>query len=558
MFGEGQVRAEVSPEVAFLGSLVERIVAGKIRVPRFQRGFVWKQQDLHALLDSVFRGFPIGSVLVWDTDMEIATVSRVGPVQVGPAPAGTVGYLLDGQQRLSTLVGALRLPDQEDTTFDQVDWRICCDLETWEFRRRSAGEHDPQLFPMSSLLDTTAFFSACRRIMSHTSDGSRSHRWLDRADRLANAFRDYQIPVIHVREADLDTAVMVFARLNRTGRKMAADEMVSALTYREGKFHLAHELDQIKHELARSRFSNLDRVLLLRSVLAALDRDIYAKDWTDLLVKPEVRSKLPTSFESATEGIRGAVKFLERLGVASDRLLPYGLQLVLLGEFFRLCPRPDDHTRNLLERWFWVTSFTGWFGGVSTSQATRALREIRDLANGTASEVKTVNLEAPAQPFPERFDGRSARVRAFLLYLASLCPLTLSGSENLDPGRLLSDRGTGALVYLAPGGDVCKELRSSPANRMFADERAIFGALCALDDDRLREILPTHGFPEESIELLREGDREGLIRARRDALIEGERAFLDARGVTLPTRRTAPAIADSDSSDDDGSMTDGG
>ena len=557
MSNESQIRAEVSPEVAFLGNLVDRIATGKVRVPRFQRGFVWKQQDLHALLDSVLRGFPIGSVLVWDTDMEIATVARVGPVEVGPPPAGLVGYLLDGQQRLSTLVGTLRLPAQEDATDHQVDWRIYCDLETWEFRRTSVGEDGPQLFPMSSLLDTTAFFAAGRRIVSETPDTNRSRRWLDRADHLANAFRDYQIPVIHVREADLDTAVAVFARLNRTGRKMAADEMVSALTYREGEFHLAHELDEIKQELSRSGFGNLDRVLLLRSVLAALDRDIYAKDWADLLVKPEVRTRLPESFESAAEGIRAAVNFLESLGVTSDRLLPYGLQLVLLGEFFRLCSEPDEAAVDLLSRWFWVTSFTGWFGGVSTSQATRALREIQDLAKGATTEITAVNLEAPAQPFPERFDGRSARVRAFLLYLASLRPCSLPSQENLDPGQLLSSRGTGALGYLAPGRDVRKELRSSPANRMFADELPIFGALAALDDDQLRHVLLRHGFPEESIELLRAGDREGLIRARLDSLIEGERAFLGARRVNLPTMRMATAIADSDTSDDDGAMDDG-
>ncbi len=558
MSGENQVRAEVSPEVAFLGSLVDRIAAGKIRVPRFQRGFVWKQQDVHALLDSVLRGFPIGSVLVWDGDMEIATVSRIGPVDVGQAPTGTVGYLLDGQQRLSTLVGALRLPDHEDTTFDQVDWCIYCDLDTWEFRRRSTGEPEPQLFPMSSLLDTTAFFRACRQITSDAPDERRSRLWLERADHLANAFRDYQIPVIHVREADLDTAVAVFARLNRTGRRMAADEMVSALTYREGKFHLAHELDEIKKELLRSGFGNLDRVLLLRSVLAALDRDIYAKDWADLLVKPEVRSRLEESFESAAEGIRAAVKFLGSLGVTSDRLLPYGLQLVLLGEFFRLCPDPDQRIVELLGRWFWVTSFTGWFGGVSTSQATRALREIQDLARGATAEVTAVNIKAPAQPFPERFDGRSARVRAFLLYLASLRPCSLRNLEDLNPGQLLSGRGTGALGYLAPGRDVRKELRSSPANRMFAEELPIFGALSALDDHQLREVLPRHGFHEESIGLLRAEDREGLIRARLDSLIEGERAFLEARGVALPTTRVATAIADSDTSDDDEEMNDGG
>ena len=105
------------------------------------------------------------------------------------------------------------------------------------------------------------------------------------------------------------------------------------------------------------------------------------------MVKSEVRAKLPESFDRAAEGIRGALTFLNNLGVTSDRLLPYGLQLVLLGEFFRLCPNPPGDVVELLERWFWVTSFTGWFGGVNTAQSTRALREIRDLARGKATNA---------------------------------------------------------------------------------------------------------------------------------------------------------------------------
>ena len=87
-------RTEVVSEVVFLGKLVERIAAGKIRVPRFQRDFVWKQQDMHALLDSVFQGFPIGSILVWDTEKRIdsphacrADLSRITPGRAGQLPA---------------------------------------------------------------------------------------------------------------------------------------------------------------------------------------------------------------------------------------------------------------------------------------------------------------------------------------------------------------------------------------------------------------------------------------------------------------------------------------
>ena len=554
MSDDSRGRTEVVPEVVFLGKLVERIAAGKIRVPRFQRAFVWKQTDLHALLDSVLRGFPIGSILVWDTEETIETTGRVGPVEVDPRPAGLVGYLLDGQQRVSTLVGTLRLPDDAEPIVDQVDWCVYCDLENQEFLRAPAGGVGPQHFPVRSLLNTAGFFAACRRIESEVKSKNLAQQWLDEADRLASAFRDYQLPLIHIREADLDSAVTVFARLNRTGRKMTADEMVSALTYREGEFHLAKKLDEFKGELEEMEFGNLDRVLLLRAVLAALDRDIYAKDWADLMVKQEVRARLPEVFESAADGMMGALEFLGDLGVTSDRLLPYGLQLVLLGEFFRLCPQPTAEVVELLNRWFWVTSFTGWFGGVNTAQATHALSEIRSLARGTGTGFSVVDLDAPAQPFPERFDGRSARVRAFMLYLTSLQPRSIRCAGSLDPGQLLATRGTGAVGYVFSNPGPLGELFSSPANRMFVDADQFgqtFTDLADLSDEELMELLPTHGFRGDSLHRLRSGDRVGLIRDRLETLIAGERDFMEERNVELPSVRTAASIADSGASDEE-------
>ncbi len=549
---------EVVPEVIFLGKLVERVAAGKIRVPKFQRDFVWSQPDLSTLLDSVRRGFPIGSILVWDTEKGIQSTPRIGPLEISPGSDGSVGYLLDGQQRVSTLAGTLRLTDDMDPIVDHIDWRVYYDLEDQTFidHRKLAQDSDPRYFPVRSLLNTAGFFEACRRIQDQVDDERRALRWLDEADRLSSAFRDYQLPLIHIREADLESAVTVFARLNRTGRKMAADELVSALTYQEGEFHLASMLNGFKAELRTMGFGSLDRVFLLRSVLAALELDIYAKDWADLMVKPAVRERLPEAFKTATQGIRLALEMLKRFGVTSDRLLPYGLQLVLLGEFHRICPQPAATTVKLLRRWFWVTSFTGWFGGVNTAQAKRALEEIRALAKGESETFNVVDLDMPAQPFPDRFDTRSARVRAFLLYLASLGPRSLKGDSVLEPGPLLSLLGTDAVGYVWSNPDP-PELVSSPANRLFVDEDHVGQALgklsklSKLDRDALGRLLPTHGFSIDCIGRLQNDDRVALINARLATLIEGKRAFMVERRVTLPAERTAPVIADSDASDDE-------
>ena len=103
------------------------------------------------------------------------------------------------------------------------------------------------------------------------------------------------------------------------------------------------------------------------------------------------------------------------------------------------------------------------------------------------------------------------------------------------------------------------DLIRSPANRMFVDGDLVgqaFGALRDLSDDRLKELLPTHGFPVDSINRFRTDDRIGLISARLRSLIEGEWTFMRTRNVSLPTQQTAETIADSDVSDEEYSEVD--
>ena len=497
-------------------------------------------------------GFPIGSILVWETERDIESASQVGPIEVRPRPSGsTVSYLLDGQQRVSTLVGTLQLGDMREAIHSHVDWRVYFDLESSKFVRAPRERLPANYFPLASLLDTSEFLAAANKITTDSEEASK--HWLHRADRLANAFRDYQLPLIRIREADLDSAVTVFARLNRTGRKISADQMVSALTYREGDFYLAEAMDDFQEKLLARGFGDFNRVFLLRAVLAALDRDIYASDWADLVVRQNIRSRLPEGFESASGGMICALDFLKNLGVVSDRLLPYGLQLVMLGEFYRICPSPEPRVVSLLERWFWVTSFSGWFGAVNPSKVRHALREIRELARDKVHSFTVVDLDEQSLPFPNRFDGRSARVRAFMLYLSSLNPLSVRPQgQELKKILVKQEAYTIGYVWKEPGGDRDGEFGSIPANRMFLDKGVsgnAFDALTDLNDYDLKEVLPSHGFPEASLSELRNNERQKFIRMRQENLIRGEKEFMEEKQVTLPPVDTGEIVADSDASD---------
>src|SRR5690242_719250 len=96
-----------APEVQYLPAIFRRVQRGDIRMPAFQRGFVWKAGQILELMESIYRGFPIGSILLWKVDGPILRVEdqskSLFPVNDDSYPAH---FVLDGLQRLSSLYAA--------------------------------------------------------------------------------------------------------------------------------------------------------------------------------------------------------------------------------------------------------------------------------------------------------------------------------------------------------------------------------------------------------------------------------------------------------------------
>ena len=100
-----------------LKSLLDDIGEGKIRLPDFQRGWVWDDARIKDLLVSISRGFPIGAVMTLDAGGDIQFRSRLieGVASNGNARQDQYQYLLDGQQRLTSLYQALRYEGPVET-----------------------------------------------------------------------------------------------------------------------------------------------------------------------------------------------------------------------------------------------------------------------------------------------------------------------------------------------------------------------------------------------------------------------------------------------------------
>ena len=100
--------AKVKHETVSFDALMVNIRDGKIRIPDFQREFVWELSQIMSLLDSIYRHYPIGSFLFWQTDDEIQAYRRIGEVELRHDQEKSVQFVLDGQQRLTSLFASLK------------------------------------------------------------------------------------------------------------------------------------------------------------------------------------------------------------------------------------------------------------------------------------------------------------------------------------------------------------------------------------------------------------------------------------------------------------------
>lgn len=560
---------EITPQVLHLRDLLKWVRQGRVRVPNFQRDFTWNRPRMLDLFDSIRKQYPIGTLLFWESRKPRPMSQVLGPLRLSTAPGGGQLLVLDGQQRLTTLAGVLLLDELGGALNEDRDpgrWKIYYDAQEDSFVHLDDID-DPPLFAVrvAKLMGTRGLFEVAQRIMS--SDNSDSERgfdedtrseWVERIEAVSAALAAYRVPLVVFATDSLRLAVESFARLNRSGQKIGPDELFSALTYdAEGgqeAFRLATHIDSILSEIVRTGFGEIDRVVVLRSVLLAAKLDPFSTKWDQLAehTRQDAGKRLPSAIQIARRGLVEAVKFLRTEGVWNSRLLPYGAQLVGLAAFFgSLESAPTEAQRSLLRRWFWVSAFTEGFGGWNPSRIHVQLKALRDdiPRNMTPSKVEGIDLDAPAHSFPERHDHRSARLRALLCVMLQNPLLGPDGTE-IEPERMAADvleRGPQALIRVCarvPAIEGSPALQSSPANRVFAVDRNHRGQaknwLINLNATGRDRVLHSHHISDAAWAALEEGDHRAFVERRIETLVALEREFMQQKGV-VPPKSDSPA-----------------
>lgn len=507
-----------------LRSLLEDVQRGHIRVPRFQRPFVWTDKQRLELLQSVRDNMPIGSLLVWRTiKFKLASFPTVGPHVIPPivdiAPATGWQYLLDGHQRVSTLLGLLLPPTQPTSTpqatdEDVIDWDIQYDLMAQDFvfgRKTGRNAVKRPLLPLWTLFDGRLVNKHMRDIRKQGEleswTDSDMESWEARADQLSYRFQQCRIPIVVMVTDDLSLAARTFQRINSLGTPMGEAHLVAALTWR-ADFDLRERLDELRETLP-SGWHKIDDGIFLQVCKGLSGLDTTKAGQTEL-VKKLVED--PTLLAQAGDGLKRAVDLLMRSGgVARQELLPYAFQIVLLA--IELSSKEqNDFLEPAFMSWFWRTSWSEAFGSASYREVMSEQASLRD----THHEIDWVR----AQPLPERFDFRTARVRLFMLRLAARPGLVDETGQHVDGRALLADHGRDALVRLFPANrkasPTFKRLLQGGGNRFLVDpnRESILRERLQYGPDLSAETLNSHFVDTETLMALRQGDLETFLRRR--------------------------------------------
>lgn len=454
--------------------LVDKVKRGELALPEMQRRYVWPATRVRDLLDSLYRGYPSGVILVWETDEEIQTREMAVRATRSPATSQKL-LLLDGQQRVTSLSSILEgepvhvrsknlgktidilfnldhpegapteitevnendlMTDAEEVEEEATDRDIQEELRKRTFVVASrALQNDPIWVPVSGI-----FKKSDKEILRPIGINSDDERWDKYSDRLQKVRKiaDYQY-VMQVLEKNMsyEEVTEIFVRVNSLGIKLRGSDLALAqITSRwKGFMTLIEDF--------ASEFKD-DSDYIVESSLPVRMLVVFATGQSQFKTVGKIsKEKLEQSWKEAKDGLRFAINFLRsNAGIDNLNLLSSPFLLIPIAVYSRmkgekLTPQED----RLLLKWFYLAHMRGHYGMGSSETILDA--DISILTKVKALEALEDQLHFHVKKFEVDTDdlaNRSTRSPFFsMLYFV----LKQNGVKDWWSGLKLSEKHMG-------------------------------------------------------------------------------------------------------------------
>jgi len=341
--------------------LISEMARGSIRIPEIQRGYVWKRSQIAKLLDSIYRGFPTGSILLWDTTQEIIFKDLQTNLGRDVRPDFIPKIVLDGQQRLTSLG---RVFDRTTPRQDRIIFNVI--TEVFE-------PYSPRNYADSRWIDVTQLLTDEvneLRLLRHLAETGIIERNNDEVEdkiherlKMLSAMREYQYPVEIVREDDLEIVTEVFIRVNSGGTRLREAELALARLAWKLPGSIVGPFERTE-DACEERGFDLDTRFLMRSLISTATRQSRFRDLKAFWERPV--SEIERSWKRAEKGLRLALDFVEgNIGIPGSELLPSQFSLIPLVVIFSEREQLSGTEEKALRRWFLLANAFSRYAGQS-------------------------------------------------------------------------------------------------------------------------------------------------------------------------------------------------
>ena len=460
-----------------VSSILGYVENSQIAIPEIQRPFVWKGEDVRALIDSLYEGYPIGYLIVWQN-------SQVRVRNFGKG--GTKKILIDGQQRVTALMAALLGKEVLDEQYQSHRIRIAFNPLAGKGEERFAvcdtkHEEDSRWIPDISIFFRRDFsFRQFEKEYKEANPDEDFTLLEESVDTLKEIVK-HQVGVIELSFLlDIDVVSEIFIRINLQGKPLNQEDFVmSKISVNEqygGDYirncidyfcHLLREpsfyqvLQQNETEFFNSEYGkaltwcqNEEQSLYIPSYADVLkvvlisyfgktrigdlvhllsgrdgEKKIFSKKEISKKVSEEAFEKLGAGVKAfvCEENFQGFQKALKKAGYSCSRLLYSQSVLNYCYAMYLLMYRQgigEKERESLLSKWITMAMITGHYqsGGESTVQKDYANAQEEGFASYLAQieELKLTD-EFYNNILSEKFTSTTARTAPFLAYVATQC-----------------------------------------------------------------------------------------------------------------------------------------
>ena len=365
-----------------LARVFQELEQGNMRIPRFQRSYVWERSKIVLLLNSIYHEYPIGSFFLWEANVDMEGFCRDITEFGFPAkPSGNkFSFILDGQQRITSLYVALK-----GKKLGGVDYGcICFNLDKKEFKVPKQM-NEPNNIPAWKLFNNADFQNL---LIEYASKGEKEKALI--LSECKTIFDNYPISIITSKNMSLEEVVTIFERINQGGKRLSLFDLVHASVWSQD-FDLRDEIKAFNSEKGISHFGTIDNETFTQSLALNISKDPVKRH--QLALKSE---ECKAVWPRTTECIRLAIDFLKtQLGVQGVEILPYQSIIPIIQYYFYVSGegsvRPE-HKKALVD-WFWTATFsTRYSSSTLTKMRNDAIWIEKLIKDSSISRIFTVKL----------------------------------------------------------------------------------------------------------------------------------------------------------------------